>query len=90
MLSKFNERFIKICNGNSDIKYFLEADVEYPKKIFNLHKDLPFLPERKKLVCGMEDKKICYSHKRLKSWINTKKSTQSNSIQSKSMVKTIH
>ena len=28
--------------------YFLEVDVEYAKSLFKLHKDLPFLPERKK------------------------------------------
>ena len=32
-LSRFNERFIKSYNKNSDIGYFLEVDVEYPKKI---------------------------------------------------------
>ena len=89
-ISKFNERFIKSYNENSDIGYFLEVDVEYPKKLFNLQKDLQFLPERKKLekvkklVRGVEDKKKCYSHKSLKtsikSRINTKKSAQSNSI----------
>ena len=47
-LSKFNESFIKGYDENSDKENFLEVDVEYPKKLFNLHKDLPFLPERKK------------------------------------------
>ena len=47
-LSKFNEKFIKSYNENSDKGYFLEVDVKYPKKLFNLYEDLPFLPERKK------------------------------------------
>ena len=32
-LSKSNERLIKSYNENSDIGYFPEVDVEYPKKI---------------------------------------------------------
>ena len=34
-LSKFDEHFIKNYDGNSDMRYFLEVDAEYPKKLFN-------------------------------------------------------
>ena len=87
---KWAEKLSKSHNENSDMGYFLEVNVKYLKRLFNLHQDVSFLPERKKLektekiVCGIEDKKICSSPKSLirstKSWINTKKSTQSNSI----------
>ena len=67
-LSKFNERFIKGYNENSDRGYFLEVDVEYRKNLFNSHEDLSFLTEIKKLrkvkklVCGTEDKKKYVVH----------------------------
>ena len=67
-LSKFNEDFIKEYDEDSDIGYFLEVDVDYPKKLFNLHKDLTFLPERKKvekvekLICSKEDKEKYVIH----------------------------
>ena len=48
-LSRFNENFIKNYNENSDVGYFLEVDIEYPKYLRSSHKDLPFLPARKKL-----------------------------------------
>ena len=45
-LSEFNEDFIKNYDENNDKGYILEVDVEYPKNLFNLHSDLPFLPAR--------------------------------------------
>ena len=67
-LSDFNEEFIKNYNENSDEGYFLEVDIEYPKQLWSSHKDLPFLPERKKLekveklVCSIEDKEKYVIH----------------------------
>ena len=31
-LSRFNEIFINNCDENSDNRYFLKVDVDYPKK----------------------------------------------------------
>ena len=61
-ISRFSERFTKSYNENSNEGYFLEVDVEYPKKIFGSLKDLLFLAGRKKieqvekLVFSIEDK----------------------------------
>ena len=61
-LSDFNEEFIKNYDEKRDEGYFLEVDMEYPKTLWNSHKELPFLPERKKLekveklVCSIENK----------------------------------
>ena len=47
---------------------FFEVDIDYPKELFYLHKDLPFLPESKKvnkvekLICGIEDKEKYVMH----------------------------
>ena len=47
--SQFNEDFLKNYNEESDERYFLEVDVQYPEKLRELHNDLPFLPERMKI-----------------------------------------
>ena len=48
-LPKFNGDFIKKYGEYNNARYFFEVDVEYPKMLFDNHKDLPFLPERKRL-----------------------------------------
>ena len=44
-LSKFNENFIKNYDENSNKGYIFGVDVEYLRNLFNLHSDLPFLPQ---------------------------------------------
>ena len=67
-LSKFNKDFIKKYDEDSNTGYSLEVDTDYPKELFNLYKDLPFLPERKKvekvekLICSIEDKEKYVIH----------------------------
>ena len=90
-LLKFNEIFIENYEGNSDRGYFLEVEGEYLKNLFSSHKDLPCLPEIKKIRKSQKaclwyrrQKEICYPHKSFKtnpkSQINILKSAQSNSI----------
>ena len=40
-----NEEFIKNYNENDKKGYILEVDIKYPKKLHDLHSDLPFLLE---------------------------------------------
>ena len=57
-----NEDFIKNYNEERNERYFIEADVQYPEKLYELHNDLSFLPERmkvekvEKLVTNLHDK----------------------------------
>ena len=63
-----NEDFIKNYDENNDKGYIFEVDVKYPKKLHELHSDLPFLPERmeinkcKKLVFNLYSKKKYVVH----------------------------
>ena len=63
-----NEDFIRNYNENNDKSYILEVDAKYPKRLHELHSDLPFLSERmevnkcKKLVCNLFNKKNYVVH----------------------------
>ena len=80
--NKINEEFIKNYNENDNKGYILEVDVKYPKRLHELHSDLPFLSEQmevnkcKNLVCNLFHKKKYVAHKKIltsiKSWIEIK------------------
>ena len=61
-ISQFNEDFIEKYTEGSDEGYFLKVDVQYLKKVPEVHNDLPFLSERmkiekvEKLVANLHDK----------------------------------
>ena len=67
-VSKFNEEFIKHYQEDINKGYILEVDVEYPKDLNNLYRDLPFSSERmkiknyNKLVWNFYDKKEYVAH----------------------------
>ena len=68
-ISQFNEDFIENNNENSNEGYFLEVDIQYPEKLYDLHNDLPFLSERMKigkvenLKAKLHDKKQSLKHR---------------------------
>ena len=68
-INEINEDFIKNYDENNDNKgYIFEVDVKYPRRLHELHSDLPFLSERmeinkcKKLVCNLFNKKNYVTH----------------------------
>ena len=62
-IDEIKEEFIKNYNENDNKQYILEVEVRYPKRLHELHSDLPFLSERmkidkcNKLVCNLLNKK---------------------------------
>ena len=84
-VSRIDEEFIKNDDENSDIGYFLKADLEYPKELQDLHSDLRYLPEKMrinkhdKLVCTLYDKKIRCTHKKHKTSIKSRLKTEKSS-----------
>ena len=67
-VTEIDEKFIKNYDEDSDKGYIFEADVKYPRRLHDLHSDLPFLPKRrkidkyKKLVCNLRNKKKYVVH----------------------------
>ena len=84
-----NEDFIKNYDENNDKGYIFEVDVKYPKRLHELHSDLPFLPERmeinkcKKLVCNLYNKKQYVAH------INTLKQALNHGLKLKKIHRVI-
>ena len=80
---EINEEFMKKYNENDNKGYNLEVDVRYPKRLHELHGDLPFLSERmkndkcNKLVCNLLDKKKYVTH------INSLKQALNHGLKSK-------
>ena len=67
-IERIDEEFIKEHNEINDKGYVIEADVDYPQELHDLHSDMPFLPERmvinttKKLVCNLHNEKNYVAH----------------------------
>ena len=67
-INEINKEFIKNYNENDNKGYIIEVDVRYPKRLHELHSDLPFLPERikidkcNKLVYNLFNKKKYVVH----------------------------
>ena len=87
--NKINEEFIKNYNENDIKGYILEVDVKYPKRLHELHGDLPFLSERmevnkcKKFVCNLFNKKKYVAH------INTLKQALNHGLKFKKIHRVI-
>ena len=68
--SIYTEEAIKMYDENNDYGAILEVDIEYPAMARVKHKDLPFLPQRKKMnkvnkfVTTIDDKEktTCYNY----------------------------
>ena len=87
--NKINEEFIKNYNENDIKGYILEVDIKYPKRLHELHSDLPFLSERmkvnkcNKLVCNLFNKKKYVAH------INTLKQALNHGLKFKKIHRVI-
>ena len=66
--NSYTEEMIKNYGENNKYGALLEVDIDYPKELHTLHRDLPFLAERKvinktsKLITSFENKKEYVIH----------------------------
>lgn len=62
-LNKYTQEYIQKYYENSDQVVILEVDVDYPKHLWSLHKEIQFLQKKEKINCvqkligSIEDKK---------------------------------
>ena len=79
-----NEDFIKNYDENNDKGYIFEVDVKYPKRLHELHSDLPFLSERMEInKCNLFNKKKYVAH------INTLKQALNHGLKLKKIHRVI-
>ena len=67
---EFNGYLIKSYDGESDERYFLEVDIQYPENLYNLHNDLSILPEIIKI--GKVEKLVANLHNKVEYVIQVK------------------
>ena len=82
-----NEDFIRNYNENDNKGYIFEVDVKYPKRLHELHSDLPFLSTRKldyKLVYNLFNKKKYVVH------INSLKQALNHGLKLKKITKSLN
>ena len=65
-MPQFNEDFIKSNNEESDERYFLEIDVQYPEKLPESHYNLQFYLKKWKLKKKLWENWVCYTNKKFK------------------------
>ena len=98
---EFNGYLIKSYDGESDERYFLEVDIQYPENLYNFHNDLSILPEIIKI--GKVEKLVANLHNKVEYVIQVKNLKQALNhgltlkkvhgiikFNQKKLVKTIH
>ena len=69
--SQFNKDFVKDYNEESDKRYSIKVDVQYTKKVQEIHNDLLFLWENRKIE--KEEKLVANLHDKSEYVIHIKK-----------------